>query len=106
MSTPIYNAIGKTYDTTRQADDNITDQLFAMLKILPHGRYLDLGCGSGNYTNALSQRNIAIEGIDLSDEMLTKARSKYPRIHFHQGDAKQLPFADKSFCIPLYKSFL
>jgi predicted TPR repeat methyltransferase len=43
---------------------------------LPSGkkeRYLDIGCGSRNYTTALFHRGFDIEGIDISLSMLDKA---------------------------------
>lgn len=63
----IYNKIGKTYDLTRKADPTITKQLINLLQVEPNQKYLDLGCGTGNYTASLTAANIDIEGIDISD---------------------------------------
>jgi len=96
-NTAIYNTIGKTYDTTRKPDPEIVKILSHFLEPTSSGRYLDVACGSGNYTNALAQTGLNIEGFDISDEMLGKARLKNPAISWHQGDAKELPFQDSSF---------
>ena len=93
----IYNTIGKTYDATRKPDFEIVEQLLQLLSCQPNGKCLDIGCGSGNYTGALATKGLDIEGIDISEEMLNKARRKYPSIRFSQGDAKNLPFQDNSF---------
>ena|SRR3990167_139772 len=93
----IYNKIGKTYDATRRADPGITKKLIELLCPMVNGCYLDIGCGSGNYTGALSDKGLNIEGIDISEEMLRKARQKYPHIVFHQGDARRLPFNDRKY---------
>lgn len=50
MTKPIYDTIGKTYDSTRQADPEITQKLLELLCPIVGGKYLDIGCGSGNYT--------------------------------------------------------
>ena len=97
MHAPIYERIGQTYDETRKADPEITNQLLTLLNPSPEGRYLDIGCGSGNYTQALFMRSVLVEGIDISSTMLTKARKKYPYMAFHQGDATELAFVDQAY---------
>ena len=97
ISAPVYNTIGQTYDVTRRADPAIVNQLFQLLQPKKGGLYLDMGCGSGNYTAALAEQGLNIQGIDLSGVMLAKARTKYPHMIFHQGDATELPFQDQVF---------
>ena len=41
---------------------------------------IDLGCGTGVLTNALSERGYNVTGIDASDEMLAKARASFPAV--------------------------
>jgi 2-polyprenyl-3-methyl-5-hydroxy-6-metoxy-1,4-benzoquinol methylase len=41
---------------------------------LGRGEFLDIGCGSGNYTGALETKGLDIEGIDISDEMLRQQK--------------------------------
>jgi SAM-dependent methyltransferase len=59
-------------------------------------RVLDVGCGPGDYYNALLQRhpNVDYVGIDLSSEMLD-ANTTHPRLA--QADALELPFATGIF---------
>lgn len=97
MTYATYDTIGKTYDTTRKADPSIAQKIFDLLKPIPEKPYLDLGCGSGNYTQALFSKGVKIEGIDISQGMLSKAREKYPEVIFHQGSALDLPFKDNSY---------
>lgn len=96
-SNAIYDAIGKTYDITRKPDTEIVKKLVELLDAKPTARYLDIGCGSGNYTGALAQIGLNIEGIDVSEEMLNKAKNKHSLIQFHQADAKNLPFQEALF---------
>lgn len=54
-------------------------------------RVADLGCGSGTLSVLLAQEGYAVNGLDLSGEMLAVARAKAARagvdIAFAQGDA-------------------
>ena len=54
MMQPLYDAIGTTYTKSRQADPAIVQALLQSLSLLPSRAYLDLACGTGNYTVALS----------------------------------------------------
>ena len=93
----VYDSIGQAYDVTRKADPNIVDQILNHLNIVAGGKYLDIGCGSGNYTGALAARNLQIEGCDISETMLQKARQKYPTVPFQQGNAVNLPYESGTF---------
>ncbi len=89
---PIYNSIGKTYDTTRKADSGITQKILQFLCPEQSKHFLDIGCGSGNYTTALNKSGLTIDGVDISPEMLKKAKTKDPNIDWYEGDARNLPF--------------
>lgn len=51
----------------------------------------DLGCGPGNSTELLRDRfpRAAIIGVDLSEDMLAKARARLPRVAFEKADIAQ-----------------
>ncbi len=60
---------------------------------------LDLGCGTGRFTEALRARfDAEVIGIDPSKKMLEQARSKQPdgRIRYEAGRAESIPLPDKS----------
>ena len=46
-----YDKIGIEYNLTRKADKYLTEQLLFHLNPKEHAQYLDIGCGTGNYTN-------------------------------------------------------
>ena len=94
---PIYNSIGKTYDNTRKADPGIAQKITQFLCAEQSNHYLDIGCGSGNYTGALSKLGFNIYGVDISTEMLKKAKIKYPHIDWYEGDARKLPFSSDCY---------
>jgi ubiquinone/menaquinone biosynthesis C-methylase UbiE len=60
------------------------------------GRWLDVGCGNGAFTELIAARcaPAAIDGLDPSPEQLAHAAAQ-PALRaarFHQGDAMALPF--------------
>ena len=93
----LYDTIGRTYDTTRKADPDITRCLARLLNFRPGARYLDVGCGSGNYTVALHQLGARMFGVELTDTMLAKARVKNSSVTWIQGDAESIPITDRTF---------
>lgn len=93
----VYDRIGKTYDQTRKADPEIARKIIHHLSPTKNGYYLDVGCGSGNYTCAIHENGFRMCGIDISEEMLTKAKQKNSLIQWVQGDARTLAFHDEQF---------
>jgi SAM-dependent methyltransferase len=56
-------------------------------------KVLELGCGAGRVTKALANIFGEVHGVDVSGEMVKKARaalSSYPRVHIHHGDGMTL----------------
>jgi ubiquinone/menaquinone biosynthesis C-methylase UbiE/ADP-ribose pyrophosphatase YjhB (NUDIX family) len=97
FSPQIYETTAKTYDQHRKADPGLLEKIENHLPSSKKGRYLDIGCGSGNYTTALFNRGFDIEGIDISVSMLDKARSKAPHQRWAHGDMQSLPFSSGLF---------
>ncbi len=59
-------------------------------------RILDLGCGTGDLTHEInSKQSCSVIGMDYSDEMIVKAKSKYPNLEFSVCDACKIPFTNE-----------
>jgi SAM-dependent methyltransferase len=82
---------------TRRADPGITDALWLHLGGRPTDRYLDVGCGTGNYTGALAARGGVWTGIDVSETALQKARRAHPGVVWRSASADDIPFQDDAF---------
>ena len=93
----LYDRIGGTYATTRRADPAIAKALARALGLAPGGAYLDLACGTGNYTLALSRLGGTWTAIDVSIRMLRQARPQSDDIAWVLAGAQALPFADTAF---------
>ncbi|MEO1712879.1 MAG: class I SAM-dependent methyltransferase [Bacteroidota bacterium] len=93
---PKYDNIGIGYNLTRKADRYLTEQLLHHLQPSSTGLYLDIGCGTGNYTHALQQKGFNFIGIDPSPLMLEKAKSRNKQIDWRLGSAENTGLPDTS----------
>ena len=86
------------YDVfTPAASAHLVDA-FVRLSGLPAGaRVIDLGSGSGVFTQLLAQRGYKCVGLDISGQLLAVGRRKHPDIPFVQADIEKLPFKPESF---------
>jgi ubiquinone/menaquinone biosynthesis C-methylase UbiE len=91
-----YDKIGVGYNQTRKADKFLTERLYFFLNPVNNGIYLDIGCGTGNYTIALNKKGIKFIAIDPSTEMLTKAKERSSTIDWRFGTAEKTGLADQS----------
>lgn len=70
------------------------------------GDVLDIGCGAGRTSIALTQIGYRVIGIDLSARMVKEAKLQRDRlglmIDFQHMDARTLDFADQSFNCALF----
>jgi len=94
---PKYNKIGVGYDNTRTADPYLASRLIEHLELRREGIYLDVGCGTGNYTEVLWKEGISIIGIDPSETMLEKARRRNIDVDWQLGVAESLNFPNNHF---------
>lgn len=93
----LYDSIGIGYDATRRADPYLTTRIAHHLALLPQGRYLDLACGTGNYTLAMAAHGGQWIGVDSSAHMLQTAHRKGTGVLWQQADANALPFTSGCF---------
>jgi demethylmenaquinone methyltransferase/2-methoxy-6-polyprenyl-1,4-benzoquinol methylase len=57
---------------------------------------LDICCGSGVQCRRIADGQRNVYGLDLDDQMIMYASSKYPHIPFLCADAARIPFRDSS----------
>ena len=98
-----YDSVATLYDSTfediiiRRDELNWLDRKLA--KIRPQA-VLDIGCGNGAFLNRLSGNFQSGTGVDLSNGMLIRARSRFGgnhKLQFKQVYGPSLPFPDNSF---------
>ena len=84
-----YNQWAEQYDTNRNRTRDLEAvALREMLNGLPFSSCLEIGCGTGKNTAWLMTQAAQITAVDLSEEMLAKAKSKIQsdRVNFIQAD--------------------
>src|SRR3989344_5901967 len=83
-----YCTHSKFYDSTRPFFLVSRNKALSMLNFDENDKVLDLACGTGlnipHIAKVVRLENIV--GIDYSESMLARARSKFPEIRFVQGD--------------------
>jgi len=84
-----YNKIGIDYNLSRKADKYLIERLYNLLNPDKDGIYMDIGCGTGNYTIEFQKIGLKIVGIDPSNEMLTIAKKKNDKIDWRIGTAEK-----------------
>lgn len=89
-----YDRIGIDYNETRRADPYLASRLLHHLAPEPGKVYLDIGCGTGNYTSILAGSGGQFIGVDPSEKMLEKARERQVKIDWRKGSAEAIPVED------------
>ena len=71
-----------------------------LLKETNFGNVLELGCGTGLYTETLKDNAVHVVATDFSDEMIAAARKKrggFQNVEFEKADALNLSYEDNRF---------
>ena len=63
----------------------------------PKTRVLEIGSGTGIQTKYLAEKFESVTGIDISPDLLQKAKEKLPNVEFFEMDAHSPKFPDESF---------
>lgn len=58
---------------------------------------LDVGCGTGYFSQRFQQLGLQVTGLDPDLAMIEFAKTKDSQVKYIEGDAQALPFADNSF---------
>lgn len=87
----LYNSIGDGYNMTRQPDQYLVSKLTEFLTPTESGLYLDIGCGTGNYTTAIANNTYDFVGVEPSGKMLEMAKTKSPKTRWLMGSAEHIP---------------
>jgi SAM-dependent methyltransferase len=90
-----YDGVVDWYEDFRPSLND--DEVDAIRRFLGpgRGRCLDLGCGTGVAIPELAELGWTVVGVDVSEEMLSRARAFGAELH--RAPAEALPFQDASF---------
>lgn len=80
------------YDNKHDFVSKFGESILGYLNPRPNENILDLGCGTGNLTQKISEAEAKVIGIDSSIEMIESAKLKFPEIEFYQMSGTNLNF--------------
>ena len=93
-----YEAWSETYDSGPNILIDAEEPVVkSILKEIPLGRTLDAACGTGRYAEFLYSLGHKVTGVDLSTEILKKAKAYNQHINFIKGNLTSLPLDDSEF---------
>jgi SAM-dependent methyltransferase len=92
-----FDKIAAERDAWRKKNSYYHENLknFLRYSIPPSVSVLEIGCATGDITADLSAANPKIKGVDLSSEMIKRAKEKYPKLDFSVADAENLNLTEK-----------
>ncbi len=74
------------------------DYFIRLAKLNKQSKVLEIGCGTGLFTQKVYEATQAqITAIDISEDLLQQARAKMPDVEFKIDNAMALSFTDNSF---------
>lgn len=93
-----YRAWAETYDEPGNPIIALEQPVvWSLIGSVPPGRALDAACGTGRHAAHLVGRGHDVVGVDVTPEMLTRARQNVPEAEFREGDLRQLPVGEAEF---------
>jgi demethylmenaquinone methyltransferase/2-methoxy-6-polyprenyl-1,4-benzoquinol methylase len=106
----MFASIAPRYDATNRlltggVDERWRRRAVRELAAPPHGKILDMCCGTGDLAFHLARTDptLTVRGVDFCEPMLEGARKRAPReagaanVAFQAADVMALPFADAAF---------
>jgi demethylmenaquinone methyltransferase/2-methoxy-6-polyprenyl-1,4-benzoquinol methylase len=97
----MFDRIAPVYDFMNHAMTAGLDRRWrrktAQAVVQPGDRVLDACCGTGDLAVASHEEGGRVTGLDFSERMLERARSKSSDIEWVNGDLLELPFEDGTF---------
>lgn len=96
--TRFWNRMAAGWDA-RVSEVRTTALEAGLSRVPPPRAALEVGTGTGSGAAAIAERfpEAEITAVDLSEEMVRRARDHLPNVRFEVADAAELPFPDASF---------
>ena len=96
-----YNLIADQFASTRSFNWGDFTTALLSLPLKKGSKILDLGCGNGRVYELLKDKGIEYYGLDISEELIKKAKRSIAKGHFIVGDLLHTPYKDGEFDIVL-----
>lgn len=93
-----YNADPKKYEDATE-EMVLHEEIEEFMSRIPNKKLpiLDAGCAFGRDSAIFAENGFKVEGIDMSEKLLERAKELHPRLSFQKMDVRELDFSDESF---------
>ncbi len=111
----VYAGLAQIYDYLLSGVDydawaDYLEEIFTFFQVQPRCRVLDLACGTGSSTLPWARRGYTTFGLDISPEMLSRARQKAGQeklqISFYEDDMREMQLRLEADAAVLYQDGL
>lgn len=100
-----FDACAPTWDEHQVCDGAVVERIFDKAGVRSGARVLDVACGTGVLFPYYLSLGAVVTAIDLSPEMVAVARTKFPDIEIHCGDAEDFPFEERFDVVMVYNAW-
>lgn len=103
-----FDACAGEWDAVSRSDPDKIEYILSKARLVPGLRVLDVACGTGVLTEAILRRAPAqVMGIDLSGNMIARAREKFTdaRVSFLAADIQELTGVQPFDTVLLYNAY-
>ncbi len=105
-----FGKLAEEYDDIRLKDarekdifERETEIVTSFLKKSEKGRILDVACGTGRVFPHYEKR--IIYGVDISKDMLKKAKKRFPKAILKTASAEKIPYKNNMFSVAITSRF-
>lgn len=74
-------------------------EMWSLIERRRPGPALDAACGTGRHARRLVELGHEVMGVDITPEMLERARAAVPAAVFHEADLRSIPAEDGEFAL-------
>jgi ubiquinone/menaquinone biosynthesis C-methylase UbiE len=95
-----FDLVAEEYDRARPGyPDELVDRACARAGLGPGSRVVEVGCGTGKLTAALTARGFAIDALDPGRNLIRVARARVPTdaVRFHVGRFEEVELPEGEF---------
>ncbi len=101
-----FNHLAADWDKDTVRNDTIIHKILDNAGVKAGAHVLDVACGTGVLFPDYLQRQVgSLTAIDISEEMVKIAQSKFPQVNVLCGDVENAVFPQKFDCIVVYNAF-
>ena len=103
--TDFFNKLAPSWDKEQVLNEDVISLIFEKGGIEKGRHILDVACGTGVLFPEYIRRGVRLTAIDISPEMVKKAKEKFPSADVICGDAEEYIFEEKFDAVMIYNAF-